>query len=215
MDGGRYRGYQILKPETVAAMQKIQSAKDGTPLGFGLSWILGEDDFGKFYNHSGGGPTIETIMRSYPDLDLGVVVMCSVNGCQADGIAEGVASAWTHENDLSSSMQGSEEPTACASRKPRPTMKNTQPIYDPTTHYRIEVQGLVDVEWLQSFDSSAEITLDEARQAEATTVLNVHTDQSGIVGLVRRLHGLGMTILQLEIISDEGKLPSTSASIAW
>jgi len=84
-------------------------------------------------------------------------------------------------------------------------MKNTQPIYDPTTHYRLEVQGLVDVEWLQSFDSSAEITLDEARQAEATTVLNVHTDQSGIVGLVRRLHGLGMTILQLEIISDEGK----------
>jgi hypothetical protein len=28
------------------------------------------------------------------------------------------------------------------------------------------------------------------------TVLNVHTDQSGIVGLVRRLHGLGMTIQQ-------------------
>jgi hypothetical protein len=33
----------------------------------------------------------------------------------------------------------------------------------------------------------------------------VHTDQSGLVGLVRRLHELGMTILQLQIISKEGK----------
>ncbi|HEX2989919.1 MAG TPA: hypothetical protein VHO49_04530 [Anaerolineales bacterium] len=36
---------------------------------------------------------------------------------------------------------------------------------------------------------------------EETTVLSVHTDQSGIVGLVRRLHGLGMTIQQLEIVT--------------
>ena len=36
-------------------------------------------------------------------------------------------------------------------------MKNAQPIFDPATHYRIEVQGQVDVDWLQSFDSSAEI----------------------------------------------------------
>lgn len=63
----------------------------------------------------------------------------------------------------------------------------------------------MDVEWLQSFDSSAEISVDETGQKEEITVLNVHTDQSGIVGLVRRLHGLGMTILQLQIISDGGK----------
>ena len=40
---------------------------------------------------------------------------------------------------------------------------------------------------------------------ENVTVLNVHTDQSGIVGLVRRLHGLGMTIMQLHIMLSEGK----------
>ena len=88
-----------------------------------------------------------------------------------------------------------------------PTMKNTQPIYDPTTHYRIEVQGHVDVEWLQSFDSSAEISVIETRQMEQVTVLDVHADQAGIVGLVRRLHGLGMTILQLEIVSEGGENP--------
>lgn len=84
-------------------------------------------------------------------------------------------------------------------------MKNAQPIFDPATHYRIEVQGRVDVEWLQSFDSSAEIIVDETMQMEDITVLTVHTDQSGIVGLVRSLHGLGMPILQLQIISDGGK----------
>jgi hypothetical protein len=84
-------------------------------------------------------------------------------------------------------------------------MKNTQPIFDPTTHYRIEVQGRVDEEWLLSFDSSVEISVAETGQAEDITVLNVHTDQTGIVGLVRRLHGLGMAILELQIVSGGGK----------
>jgi len=84
-------------------------------------------------------------------------------------------------------------------------MKNTQPMFDPATHYRIEVQGRVDVDWLQSFDSSAEVSVDETKQLKDITVLNMHTDQSGIVGLVRRLHGLGLTILQLQIVPDGGK----------
>ena len=67
-------------------------------------------------------------------------------------------------------------------------MKNTQPMFDPTTHYRIEIQGRMDLEWLRSFDSPATIALDEASQGQELTVLHVHTDQAGIVGLVRRLH---------------------------
>ena len=84
-------------------------------------------------------------------------------------------------------------------------MKNAQPIFDPATHYRIEIEGRVDAEWLQSFDSSVEICVEETGHVEDITVLHVHTDQSGIVGLVRRLHGLGMPILQLLVISDGGK----------
>ena len=84
-------------------------------------------------------------------------------------------------------------------------MNNAQPLFDPTTHYRIEVQGRVDVEWLQSFDSSAEIIVDDTRQMEDITVLDVHTDQSGMVGLVRRLHRLGITIQQLQIIAQTEK----------
>ena len=84
-------------------------------------------------------------------------------------------------------------------------MNIKKPIFDPGTHYRIEVQGRVDVEWLQSFEGSSEIYGDETRQIEDITVLHVHTDESGIVGLVRRLHGLGMMILQLQIVSEGEK----------
>ena len=84
-------------------------------------------------------------------------------------------------------------------------MNNAKPLFDSATHYQIEVRGRVDVEWLQSFDGSAEIIVDETRQMEDITVLKMHTDQSGIVGLVRRLHGLGITILQFQIVSDGGK----------
>ena len=85
------------------------------------------------------------------------------------------------------------------------TLKNAQPIFNPATHYRIEVQGRVDVEWLQSFESLAEIIVAETRQMEQITVLHVHTDQAGIVGLVRRLHGLGITIQRLQIVSEGGE----------
>jgi CubicO group peptidase (beta-lactamase class C family) len=97
LDGGRYGDKQILKPETVAAMQKMQTSTEGSPLGFGLSWWIGKDDFGKFIYHDGGGPGIEDTMRFYPDLDLGVVVTGDVNGYQSAKIAEGLVSAWTHE----------------------------------------------------------------------------------------------------------------------
>ncbi len=79
-------------------------------------------------------------------------------------------------------------------------MKNAQPLFGSATHYRIELRGHVDVEWLQSFDSSVEMVVDEAGQLPDITVLTIHTDQSGIVGLVRRLHGLGVTIQQFQII---------------
>ena len=64
-------------------------------------------------------------------------------------------------------------------------MKNAQPLFDSATPYRIEVRGRVDVDWLQSFDSSAEINVDETRQMEDITVLKMHVDQAGIVAQCR------------------------------
>ena len=79
-------------------------------------------------------------------------------------------------------------------------MNHTKPIFDPATHYRIEIRGQVDMEWLQSFGGSTEIAVDEAKQSNDVTVLDLNTDQAGIVGLLRRLHGLGITIQQLQVI---------------
>ena len=97
LSGGRYGDNQILKPETVAAMQEIQLSTDGKPLGFGLSWWIRKDDFGDFYYHVGDGAGSEGTMRIYPDLGLGVVVMSNVRGYQRDRIVEGLVSAWMHE----------------------------------------------------------------------------------------------------------------------
>jgi hypothetical protein len=84
-------------------------------------------------------------------------------------------------------------------------MNHAGPIFDPATRYRIEVRGRVDLDWLQSFDSSTEILVEDTAQMEDITVFKVHTDQSGIVGLLRRLHGLGLTILQLQLITGKEK----------
>jgi CubicO group peptidase (beta-lactamase class C family) len=97
LSGGRYGSNQILQPETVAAMQAMQMSTDGSPLGFGLSWWIGKDDFGDFYYHVGDGAGSEGTMRIYPDLGLGVVVMSNVRGYQRDRFVEGLVSAWMHE----------------------------------------------------------------------------------------------------------------------
>jgi hypothetical protein len=82
-------------------------------------------------------------------------------------------------------------------------MNQAEPIFDPATGYRIEVRGRVDAEWLQSFDSSTEILVHEPGQAQDISVLHVYTDQSGLIGLLRRLHSLGMTIQQVRIVTQK------------
>jgi CubicO group peptidase (beta-lactamase class C family) len=97
LNEGRYGDKQFLQPETVAAMQEMQLSIDGSPLGLGLGWWIGKDDFGDYFYHDGGGSGIENKMRYYPDLDLGVVVMGNIAGYQSGNIIEGLVSAWMHE----------------------------------------------------------------------------------------------------------------------
>lgn len=53
--------------------------KDGTPLGMGLGWFLGRDDEGKYGEHSGGSPCINSLLRFYPGSKLVVVVLGHTN----------------------------------------------------------------------------------------------------------------------------------------
>ena len=61
-------------------------------------------------------------------------------------------------------------------------MNHVRPIFDLATHYRIEVRGRVDIDWLQSFDSLVEISFDKTRQIEEITELNVQTINRGSSG---------------------------------
>ena len=79
-------------------------------------------------------------------------------------------------------------------------MKRAKPLFDAATQYRVVVQGRVELELLQDFDYTAKISVDAARQMEHISVLSIHTDQAGIVGLIRRLPGLGTTTKNFRII---------------
>jgi hypothetical protein len=79
-------------------------------------------------------------------------------------------------------------------------MKSRMQDSDTPTHYRIEVRGRVNLDWLRDFAEDAQIVSAEAGPGEEITVVTVRADQAGAVGLVRRLHGLGMTILQVQAV---------------
>ena len=66
--------------------------------------------------------------------------------------------------------------------------------------YEIKVYGQPDDSWLNWFRVAkvyAEI-LDDNRQV--TTVSDVVMDQAGLVGLIRRLHGLGIVLISIRLV---------------
>ncbi len=64
--------------------------------------------------------------------------------------------------------------------------------------YRIKVQGPVDahiVDWLGPVTIHS---TEKAGDESVTTLLGIVADQAGIVGLIRRLHGMGVILLSVE-----------------
>jgi len=78
----------------------------------------------------------------------------------------------------------------------------SDPSIERSTHYRIRVNGAISVPWLRGFGGLGWLLSDEAEAEGESTVLHAHTDQSGMVGLLRELHGLGVTIVQVQIVSE-------------
>ena len=63
--------------------------------------------------------------------------------------------------------------------------------------YEIKVYGQPDDSWLGWFGEAkapVEIAADSSR---VTTFSNVVMDQAGLVGLIRRLHGLGIVLISI------------------
>jgi len=71
--------------------------------------------------------------------------------------------------------------------------------------YHIEVLGQVD-EKVFNITSPIQVTVEQGNAV--STLLTLHTDQSGLVGLVRHLHHQGFVILSL----SRTALPSPSSA---
>jgi hypothetical protein len=68
--------------------------------------------------------------------------------------------------------------------------------------YEIRIYGQLDDSWLDWFGKAKAHTETSVNDSQVTTFANVVMDQAGLVGLIRRLHGLGillMSIRRLEI----------------
>ncbi len=65
--------------------------------------------------------------------------------------------------------------------------------------YEIKIHGQPDDAWLGWFEGAevhAEILADDT---QVTTFSNVIMDQAGLVGLIRRLHGLGIVLISIQV----------------
>jgi hypothetical protein len=60
--------------------------------------------------------------------------------------------------------------------------------------YRIEVQGKVDEKVL---NANSPLKMIVSRAEGTSTVVSIHTDQSGLIGLMRHLHGQGFVFRSL------------------
>jgi hypothetical protein len=64
--------------------------------------------------------------------------------------------------------------------------------------YQIKIYGQPDVTWLGWFgDAKAHVEL-LADNSSVTTFSNVIMDQAGLVGLIRRLHGIGIVLISIQ-----------------
>lgn len=64
-------------------------------------------------------------------------------------------------------------------------------------NYEIKIYGRLDDSWLHWFGAANARTEILADDSQVTTFSNVIMDQAGLVGLIRRLHGLGIVLLSI------------------
>ena len=63
--------------------------------------------------------------------------------------------------------------------------------------YEIKIHGQLDCSWLAGLGDAItpiDIVVDDN---EVTTLSNIVMDQAGLVGLIRRLHGLGIVLISI------------------
>jgi CubicO group peptidase (beta-lactamase class C family) len=77
LNRGSLDGNLILQSESIA-MLTVTPPIDG----HGLGWSVGEGTDARYLEHAGGGPGFATIMRLYPERDIGFAILA--NGTDLD-----------------------------------------------------------------------------------------------------------------------------------
>lgn len=86
---GELDGHQFLDPETAATMRQVNAR--GRRFDLGLGWFVPAKRRGEhppFVEHLGGGAGFFNVMRLYPTMGIGVVVMGNATSYDIDGVAE-------------------------------------------------------------------------------------------------------------------------------
>ena len=65
--------------------------------------------------------------------------------------------------------------------------------------YEIRVRGNIDASWLEGFGATGGQTDTTNCGKFSPTLFKIATDQAGLVGLVRRMHGLGILLLSIKL----------------
>jgi CubicO group peptidase (beta-lactamase class C family) len=83
---------RLLRPDTKDAMWMRQATKDGTPIGYGLGWRLGQWDGQRTVQHSGAQPGVSTMLFLAPARGCAVVVLTNRGGLRGmSELARGLA----------------------------------------------------------------------------------------------------------------------------
>jgi hypothetical protein len=76
---------------------------------------------------------------------------------------------------------------------------------DDQSRYQIEIRGLMDEGGL---NETGPLRVSRLRGDDSSTVFEVRTDQSGLIGLLRHLHGQGAVLLSVRSFEDPTPNPS-------
>ena len=87
LNRGSLDGNLLLQPETVSMLTETPPVD-----GHGLGWSVGEIDEVRYLEHAGGGPGFATIMRLYPEKNIGFAVLTNGTDLDRKGLMDLLAS---------------------------------------------------------------------------------------------------------------------------
>ncbi len=83
LNRGSLDGNRLLQPESISSMTNT-----GPIDSRGLGWLVGRTGNVVFLEHAGGGPGFATIMRLYPEENLGIAILANGTDLDREGLME-------------------------------------------------------------------------------------------------------------------------------